>query len=607
MAVPGRSNAAALRRVVKRREALATARPFIVATIGVADAYLYCKGVLFYVLDLRVRILGLHHCEGNETVINIPELLTQALPDIGESTRGIFRILYYSDDIVSCLYVRSTGSNSAAWLIAFNMKSKRILITKNLESASKIFVRNDGEYLFYGTHSEIGTDGHMNWVVHGYDIGRMKWFDRKMHLSDILGSEIGLTVCFELHKGYFYALSSQTSFEAEEIDWTSFYHGVRFPLACSYSDSLEKTEDRRMWRRQHQEGPINDRWTSLRLYADESTGDLKVIESRREWLHGSSRSRRTSYITDVIFPCGTEQENAYHEDFTSEPCYEAASTITALSSAKLYPYISSFSDEPVPRLLGPDDKPHHMPLPSRLPQYTHVENDNAIQSTFAITHSPLRYYDTSSNTFLDLVNDPSAQSTQQLRLRAASRKPRPPLLHSAPHSKRSVSRETPFDISIALKEMYRDQPTQYWPPDQDALNPDDDVDALYTLLNPPTHLGNVGGTSDERSLVYVTGGYEKPQALIFVGFDPGMRMVGLKRWGSLHRSAEAGIQALDADVDVEDRTVGKRAGKDKERADHDPDVFSSWGGACSWAWQEKAMYRDINLGFHFGLDRGENI
>jgi hypothetical protein len=26
-------------------------------------------------------------------------------------------------------------------------------------------------------------------------------------------------------------------------------------------------------------------------------------------------------------------------------------------------------------------------------------------------------------------------------------------------------------------------------------------------------------------------------------------------------------------------------------------------GGCNWAWEEKAMYQDINLGFHFGLDR----
>jgi hypothetical protein len=171
------------------------------------------------------------------------------------------------------------------------------------------------------------------------------------------------------------------------------------------------------------------------------------------------------------------------------------------------------------------------------------------------------------------------------------------------------------------------------------------VDALYRLLNPPSHLGNVEGTTDERSLVYVTGGYEKPQAIVFVGFDPAIKLVGLKRWSGITegmcqkdvgegphidgraRSANGdGLQVLDTDVDEADRTVGvKSNGKDKGRANHDPSVLNSTcdapadvqaitefscrgvGEACNWAWQEKAMYQDIGLGFYFGLERSERI
>lgn len=652
MTIPGCGYAAALRRVVKRREALATAQPFIVATIGFADAYLYCKGVLCYSLDLKVRILDLHHCGGDETVISVPELLTLALPNTSDSTRGLFRVLYYSDDIVSCIYTSSTCENQAGWLIAFSIKARRILVTKGLDSTCKIFVRHNREFLYYGTHSEIDTDGYRKWVIHGYDFTNMKWFDRKMHLSDMVGSEIGSTICFELHKGYFYALSSQTSFEVEEIDWSSFYHCVRFPLEFPYSDLLEKTENMSMWRRQHQEGPIHDRWTSLRLYADENTDELKVMECRREWRQGSSRSRRTCYTTDITFPCRTEEEDLYYWDpASSQPSSLVDSIITAPSSPKIHPRnLSSFPDEPILRLLGPDDNPHHMQPPSRLPQYIHPESDSSSQSSFTLTDSPLRYYDTSSSTFLDLVNDPhpDAQNTQRVRLRAIARKHAPPLLHPPSHYKqKGMSREPSSDLSIALKEIYVDQPIQYWPPVHDPLHPDgEDVDAWYRLLNPPTHLGNVEGTSNERSLVYVTGGYEKPQAIVFVGFDPAMRMVGLKRWGGIKKSMcqkrvgigshnvrtarsgspEGELQALSPDVDEADRTMGiKRAGNDEEKTNHgqavlisssdaldDADEITGYSKddvpeACSWIWQEKAMYRDIGLGFYFGLERGTEI
>ncbi|KAG4426957.1 hypothetical protein IFR05_017560, partial [Cadophora sp. M221] len=140
------------------------------------------------------------------------------------------------------------------------------------------------------------------WVIHGYEYKTRKWYDHKVHLPDMVGSEIGSTICFELYKDSFYALSNQTSFEVEEIDWTSFYHCIRFPLNSPCKALLEKTENKSMWRRQHQEGPIDDRWTSLRLDEDETTGDLRIIEARKEWYLGSSKSQRTYYTTDIIFP-----------------------------------------------------------------------------------------------------------------------------------------------------------------------------------------------------------------------------------------------------------------------------------------------------------------
>jgi hypothetical protein len=45
------ANARALQRAAKPHNALATATPFVIATIGFCDAFLYCKGVLCYTLD----------------------------------------------------------------------------------------------------------------------------------------------------------------------------------------------------------------------------------------------------------------------------------------------------------------------------------------------------------------------------------------------------------------------------------------------------------------------------------------------------------------------------------------------------------------------------
>ena len=123
----GGGNARALRRVAKRRDALATANPFVVATIGFCDAYLYCKGVLCYTLDDRLRLLDLHRSGHNELVISIPGLLTQALSEISDHRKGVFQVLYYSDKILSCLY-KSSGLESIAWLIVVHLRTRVVLI-----------------------------------------------------------------------------------------------------------------------------------------------------------------------------------------------------------------------------------------------------------------------------------------------------------------------------------------------------------------------------------------------------------------------------------------------------------------------------------------------
>ena len=86
-------------------------------------------------------------------------------------------------------------------------------------------------------------------------------------------------------------------------------------------------------------------------------------------------------------------------------------------------------------------------------------------------------------------------------------------------------------------------------------------------------------------MVYVTGTGDQPQALIFITFDPAIKLAGLKRWGGLCRKGVGEGPHIDGratgdtaakmeqegqtyvDVDERDRTVTvERKGKGKERA-----------------------------------------
>jgi hypothetical protein len=161
-------------------------------------------------------------------------------------------------------------------------------------------------------------------------------------------------------------------------------------------------------------------------------------------------------------------------------------------------------------------------------------------------------------------------------------------------------------------------------------------------MNPPSHLGNVEGTADERSMVYVTRGRGSPQAIIFIAFDPAIKLTGLKQWGGLCRKRVGDRRRIDrraaghsvkemgsrgktyVDVEERDTTVTvERKGKGNKRVryteapnasggsvtvdEHDGGAFTGCKvevglGRNSWAWEETAMYQAINIGFHFGLE-----
>ncbi|PVH89320.1 hypothetical protein DL98DRAFT_508410 [Cadophora sp. DSE1049] len=693
----GGGNARALRIAAKRRDAIATAYPFTVATIGFCDAYIYRRGILCYTLDDRIRILDLHRSAQEEFVVSIPGLLTQALSDIGDNNRGTFKCLYYSDGILSCIYDAS-DEDSPAWLIAFHIKSRRILATHELESTDKIFARHNSQYLYYGTHSELGTDGYKKWVIYGYEYKTRKWFDQKVHLPDMVGSEIGSTICFEFYRNSFYALSNQTSFEVEEIDWTSFYHCIRFPLNSPCKALLEKTVNKSMWRRQHQEGPIDDRWTSLSLDEDESTGELRIVEARKEWYLGCSKSQRTYYTTDIVFPpvkehaenssispdtspqdqnfilpttspwvpaaasdqsTSAQASSSTAADTTIASSSSTAATTSAAETTASEPDeqdISELPNIPLLRLLRKDDHPHHINAPNRRPERTHPGNDGSTKPTHTLAKSRIRTYFTPCSTYLDLVDDPHPddwQGKQRLRLRAGTRKLGPLLRDPVT----GLIRGPNPDLNIALGEMYRVPPIAYWPKAQNLLEPDEHIDAIYRLMNPPSHLGKVEGTVDERSLVYVTGGCDQPQALIFVGFDPSINLAGVKQWGGLSKlsskkqkgvgegphidgrasgydspsasgewmeGVEGQQEGVYVDVAEAHRTVsidvkgkGKavagpsgptvhvRAGDSSVDVCESTATYDLRGGAGrrSWVWREGAMYRDIGLGLYFGMDR----
>ncbi|KAK1980107.1 hypothetical protein LZ30DRAFT_629825 [Colletotrichum cereale] len=504
-----RQYAHCLRRLVKTRAAIATAAPYSVALVAQADEFIYCNGMLCYTHGQEsLRLLHLHESAGSEIVINTRALLQSALgSDLGNS-RYKFRPIHFACGIVSCLY-SPPKSEGRSRLIILDLQRKILLADHHLESTSKLFVRNTREHLYYGTHSLTGDDGFKRWALKRFDIGKDQWAPDHLELEDLVGSDIGVTVCFEIFGDHFYGLSSLNSFEVYEGNWTSYYYGFRLPLGSTQAEDLQLTSRNAMWRRQHEEGPIDDRWSTLQLERDSVTGIIMVTECRREWLVAERSSTRTSYRTGLVF---SDRRNRSGEESDSDSGSESD---TGNREMLLDPPCST----------GTIDQTKKQRKHSDL----HRGDDGRTTPAITLSQCFIRSYNCPCETFIDLVNDPRASDSMTRRLQL-----------------RSISRSSYTGNRHQLQETLADDPTQdalqssalneisWWPPKLDASQKDVRLAELDSLLDPKGHTtcGPISGAMDGRSMVYAVGpqASQSKRPLVFVSFDPAIRLPNTKHW-----------------------------------------------------------------------------
>lgn len=471
--------------------------------------------MLCYTVGPQVlRLLDLHNSASLEDTVDTRALL-QSIP--GENLANNeykFRPIHYSDDIVSCLYIpRKTEGPSR--LIVVDTRQKKVLTHHRLDSCQKLFVRNNRDYLYYGTHSMRGNDGFKRWVLNRFDIKEEQWNPGQLNLQDLVGSDIGSTVCFEIIDGYFYALSSLTSFELYETEWTSYYYGFRFPLGSSRPSDMELMSEKSMWRRQNGEGPIDDRWSTLALGKDPATGKLVAVECRREWLVDDCWSTRTSYRTEVRFSDeddkgpGVDDMNEFQNDDRNH--VEVRNDVEVIDSPTSGSECSTAE--------------HHLPKNGRDPKRVHKGDSGSTTPTITLTHCYIRSYNLSCETFIDLVNDPAASESMAHRpqLRSISR--------CSPAESRRMSATGP---AVGSRQHDEANNISWWLPEAEANNYKTSLHALDNILNPrgKSFHGSISGVMDDRSMVYAVGQRDSnvKRPLVFISFDPAIRLSGLDHW-----------------------------------------------------------------------------
>lgn len=493
----------------------------------------------------------------------------------------------------------------------FNPGERKVLATRRLDSAYKIFARNNSDFLYYGTQSAIGDDGFRRWVLQGFDIRRGEWLADSLNLPDTVGSEIDATICFEIIDGYFCALTNHTSFEMDKIEYTAYYDFLRFPLDRPSHEHIERPTKRNLFRRQHAEGPIDDRWTFMKIFWDELSGELRILESRKEWLSGNSSATRTYYtktlhMTKRSDEVGTSSSSDEEEDDDQYP-----------------------EDDRLAQFLGTATKNNRGHPPTRDPSEMHVGDDGSSSVMFTLSKCFIRSYHPASQSFLDLVDDPipSGDSSQRIRIRVGTRLPRA-LSEQDKSSKSDGALNLEGQDAVPRPDGTPEQSeVASWPPDAAPA-------VLDSILNPPGYVGNVQGTWDQRSLIYASGGGANGgvKALVLISFDPSIHLRGVRSFDDRRISSPSegnlattlrNIQASLSPVKDKSKEMGKGKGKEKDIAygcvmDLDEEVVVEHKSSASsgksgligqrqasedqvhaWAAYEPAQYLAIGQGFHF--------
>jgi hypothetical protein len=497
--------------------------------MAVANGFTYTNGALCYTLNYEghefLRVLLLRGCAATEVEINTRHLLLTALPSAGKHKSYKFKPLYFAHNIMSCVYTRSKDGNSVSWLVIWNLRSKHVIDAHRLESTKGLFVRNDENHLYYGTRSGYGRDGSRRWLIRGLDLNKGSWGE-KLVPEDLIGADIGRTVCFEIIDGYFYGLSSQAVIDVDENKWNSFYHAFRFRVGDD--SELQILPKSAGWRRQATEGAIDNRWTYLSLSKDESSGQLYIHESRKEWLSMHSQSQRTCYKKVLVFP------DTYTDGFTDPQ------TSSANWDSEMYSEV-------------------------RRAEHLHVGDNGSRGETFAFNNSLVRAYNPSCQSFIDLVNDADPNTNLpclRLRVRPNGHPP------SGQEAEGQGLLNDPSNIS-ALAAATSDEGVHYWPPRQESNQEGTVGRQLKHIINQQTPAESVDWAADERFLIYSPKSTNKSRcrALILISFDPGLHLHGLRKLHGGHaddrhqciasQNASCGEQArVKKQTRVENATAG---------------------------------------------------
>ena len=516
---------------------------------------------------MQLRLLDIHGSSRQETVIDTRKFLLEAVPESAGMRKFKFYPVYYDHGILSCVYTSKRKGETTNFLILINTDPLELIDVQEMDSVHRLFVRNTKKYVYVGTHSMRDDDGYRRWVLDQFDVDRRQWSGHRLFLADMVGSEVGQDVCFEILGDYFYGISNESEFGDSESKTASYYYAFRFPVGLAKRQHIEVagSDCEYMWRRNHLDGVIDNRWTVLRLEKDEETGKVMVLECLKEFLARESKSLRTCYRRELEFVPPADIQNP-------------ELSLSNEHDPGKHPLARSMGQE----MSGDElvcSKTWHPPQ-----RYIHHGDEGASSPVYTLSQCFVRDYMTSSSAFIDLVNDPSPSRPLERRLRL---RVRPKGKNTADSKSRDGGQRQPIESVEKV--------TEGQGKDQYASQPDiaDSLMKLESIMNPASHSGEIRWVLDSRSLIYSLANEDGMNALVFIGFDPSIRIHGLPsdRGGCQHEK----VSGLFNELNLLEESAESRLKLDKTKR--------ACPLAADWARFEKPLYSTIQReGSTTGID-----
>lgn len=535
------------------------AQPFHVALLAVGKSFAYTNGVLCYAVDGGlIRILDIKGSANHEVVIDVLRMLRENNTDLPRFNSYKLAPFHYGHGILACrLVIKYTK-----YLIIIRPHTGELIHVEEQCLTGQASVVTSDEFLVL--YYPLCRSPEDCWGPRLLNLETREWVQPRL-MCENARARCPKGVTGAIHDGHFYTVCGLDSLFRMRFDIygtvRSFtVHAAQVPLAAQADYEPRWVKVCPTSELSYQGRISDDRWHFLRIEKDERTGEIMAVHIRRSYPDvGRDTTARVCFKRVLpLSPPSTESDIAFgfsssDPEYESERHMDATSLGTELGSGTSN-VANTARDENHNRDIG-----LIRGLPSGMT--LHHGDNSSTEPHYGVSQCFVRSYFSTCNSFVDLVNDTLRCNGQEQSLRLR------------------VMTELPGGGNQ----------TVFWPPKHDPPNEDLRLEELRRTLNPPGFDGELNWCVDSGSFVYGmrAGPRSHEKAIVYVGFDPTVKLHGLKAYNSAPRggngSDQAGSSSGGGSGDAAQEQHSDSGGDEAPSR-----TFPALG--APWVWLEEPLY-----------------